>query len=131
MKQLLAPLLVVAMLTTPAVAQETEEGADTGDLDQGFSLLEEGAKLIFRGIMEEVGPSLDEMQQGFDEASKKLGPALSQLMALVDDVKNYEAPERLPNGDVIIRRKPGAPLPPPLMKPEAEPAPEAGEEIEL
>ncbi|WBL34246.1 AAA+ family ATPase [Sinirhodobacter sp. HNIBRBA609] len=131
MKQLLAPLLVVAMLASPAAAQETGESAAAGDLDEGLSLLEEGARLIFRGIMEEVGPSLDEMQQGFDEASKKLGPALSQLMALVDDAKNYEAPERLPNGDVIFRRKPGAPLPPPMMEPEADPAPEVGEEIEL
>ena len=128
MKQLLAPLLVVALLSAPAIAQETQESAEAGDLDEGFSLLEEGAKLIFRGIMEEVGPSLDEMQQGLGEAGSKLGPALSQLMALVDDVKNYEAPERLPNGDVIIRRKPDAPPPPPLMQPEAEPAPD---EIEL
>jgi hypothetical protein len=28
---------------------------------------------------------------------------------LMDDVTSYELPERLPNGDIIIRRSPDAP----------------------
>jgi hypothetical protein len=32
------------------------------------------------------------------------------MMALVDDMTNYELPEMLENGDIIIRRKPDAPV---------------------
>jgi hypothetical protein len=35
------------------------------------------------------------------------------LLALMDDIGNYQPPERLPNGDILIRRKPDRPLPPP------------------
>ena len=98
--------------------------APEAPIDEGFSLLEEGAKLILRGLFDEMGPALEEAQKGLAEAGERLGPALAQLGALIDDVQNYEAPERLPNGDIVIRRKPGAPAPPPL--PEREGAPKAG-----
>ena len=32
--------------------------------------------------------------------------------ALMDDAKNYQAPERLENGDILIRRRADAPPPP-------------------
>jgi hypothetical protein len=44
---------------------------------------------------------------------KDLEPMARELAALLGDVRNYDPPERLPNGDIIIRRKPGAPPPPP------------------
>lgn len=103
-----------------------------GEIGEGSDLVEQGMKLLFRGILSEMGTSLDEMQEGLAEAGRELGPALRDLMALIDDVKNYEAPERLPNGDVILRRKPGAPPPPALPKSPAEGGIEGGAEgIEL
>jgi hypothetical protein len=83
----------------------------------GRSLLERGAELFLRGLMDEVGPELDEMQKDLGEAAEQIGPKLRQFLALIDDMRNYAAPERLPNGDIVIRRLPGAPKPPPLLAP--------------
>lgn len=97
--------------------------------DDGFSLMEEGMKLVMRGMMTEMQPALDEMGQALDEMEphlKELGPKLRQLIALIDDIKNYDAPVMLPNGDILIRRN--APL---LPKPDILPQPGPNGEIEL
>lgn len=99
--------------------------------DDGFSLMEEGAKLVLRGLMSEMEPALNEMEKALDDIGPALegigaevGPKLRQLVAMIDDFKNYDAPEMLPNGDIIIRRN--APL---LPKPEFLPGPNG--EIDL
>jgi hypothetical protein len=38
----------------------------------------------------------------------RVEPMAEKLRALVDDLDAYEAPEKMPNGDIIIRRKPDA-----------------------
>ncbi|OOY22564.1 hypothetical protein BMI91_18005 [Thioclava sediminum] len=122
MKQPLVIALSLALLATPVSAQE--EGGDAGgDVDRGLSLLQEGAQSLFRGLMGEMKPQLDEMQKGLGEAAAQLGPKLRQFLALVDDMSNYGAPERLPNGDIIMRRNADAP-PPPLMTEPPEDAPQ-------
>ncbi|KEO56175.1 AAA+ family ATPase [Thioclava pacifica] len=119
MKSLLVSVLAFGLMLSPAAAQE-----EKGDVDRGFSLLEEGAQLLFRGLIEDMKPELEDMQKGLGEAASQLGPKLRQFLALIDDVKNYEAPERLSNGDIILRRKSGAPPPPPLLtEPPEEDAP--------
>ena len=35
-----------------------------------------------------------------------MGPALGSILESVEDWSVYEAPEILPNGDIIIKRKP-------------------------
>jgi hypothetical protein len=122
MRPMLPPLLAAALaLGAPAArAQET-----VPPQDDGFDLIEEGAKLLLEGMMREMTPALDEMGRMMQEAE----PALRSMLALVDDIRNYEAPERLENGDIIIRRKPGAP-PPPALPPAARPPGPQGE-IEL
>ncbi|MEO1951097.1 AAA+ family ATPase [Thioclava sp.] len=123
MKQPLVLALSLALLATPVSAQE--EGGDAGgDVDRGLSLLQEGAQSLFRGLMDEMKPQLDEMQKGLGEAAAQLGPKLRQFLALVDDMSNYGAPERLPNGDIIMRRNADAPPPPPLMTEPPEDAPQ-------
>lgn len=104
----LALALCVAAL--PAVAQETSP-APKGE-GEGFSLMEEGAKLVLRGFMSEMQPTFDEMEKALTDVGPKLevlsdevAPKFRQLMALIDDVKNYEGPVMLPNGDILIRRK--------------------------
>jgi hypothetical protein len=112
-------ILTVLMLglAAPASAQEEGEG-----LRDGFDLLGEGTRMILEGLMEDMRPMLEEVRPFFEE---ELVPMLERMGELVDDLSHYELPERLPNGDIIIRRSEDAP---PL-----EPLPEVGEggEVEL
>lgn len=57
-----------------------------------------------------LGDYAEEMMRGLAE---RAAPMAEQLRALIDDIGAYQAPERLPNGDIIIRRKPDAAQPPP------------------
>ncbi len=62
----------------------------------------------------------------------QLTPMLESLREKVDDLSNYEAPEVLPNGDIIIRRKPDAPdRPAPETEPEETPSAPPQGQIEL
>jgi len=61
-----------------------------------LDLFSEGARRLMEGLAGEMAP------------------LLLQLEGLVDDLTSYQTPEILPNGDIIIRRRPDAPdLPPP------------------
>lgn len=107
MKRILIPALVAVLSLSPALAEEEGEG---------FSLMEKGAKLFLRGLMDEAEPAMKDMQRLFEgmepalrQFMQDMGPALSDLMGKVDDLTLYEAPEMLPNGDIILRRKPDAP----------------------
>lgn len=106
--------LLLALSAAPVWAEET---SPKPEVEEGFSLMEEGAKLLLKGLMAEMEPALDEMGKALSEmqpALKDLQPKMLELLALVDDLTNYQAPERLENGDILIRRKPDAPAPPPL-----------------
>lgn len=105
-------------LTPPEPQVEVPPPSPRDDMAAGKSLVERGAEMFLRGLFEEMAPELDEMQKGLGEAAEQLGPRLRELLALVDDMRNYQAPERLPNGDIVIRRLPGAPKPPPLPAPD-------------
>lgn len=109
--------LLGSLTLTPALAEDAPAGPEAAPPaaeDEAPGLIEQGARLFLRGLIEEIGPQVDEMTAGIEEAARRLGPELERLLALVDDVQNYEPPERLPNGDIVIRRKAGAPPPPPL-----------------
>lgn len=126
--------LAFCLAATPVLAQETApEAMPPVPDDDGFSLMEEGAKLLFRGLMTEMQPAIDEMGKALDEMGpaleglgEEIGPKIRQLIAMIDDIKNYDAPIMLPNGDILIRRN--APL---LPKTPTEPAPGPNGEIEL
>ena len=125
MKQMIALTLILGLAASPALTQE-ELTPDTGE---GFSLMEEGARLLMRGLMTEMEPAIDDLRDSMEEAGPAfaelagtIGPAFSELLRTVDDLRNYEAPEILPNGDIIMRRSPDAPA--------WEPDPESGD-IEL
>lgn len=103
-------LAAALALPLPAIAQET------GEMEEGFSLMEEGAKLLFRGIMSEMEPAIDEfagmageLEPALEMLASEMGPALMELIQTLDSVRYYEAPEVLENGDIIIRRSPDAP----------------------
>lgn len=115
-------LPLVLLLASPLAAQETPPAP--APEEDGFDLMEEGAKLLFRGLMSEMEPALDEMGKALSE----MEPALKELMSLVDDIRNYDAPKVLENGDILIPRKKDAP-PPKLLPPSGAETPPA--EIEL
>ncbi|MGR3466801.1 MAG: hypothetical protein ACU0CI_02905 [Shimia sp.] len=103
-------LLIFALVASPALAQEEP------DTERGLSLMERGAQLFLEGLLNEVEPAISDLaalleQAGpqFEEMMRAMGPAFAELISRLDDISNYEAPELLPNGDIIIRRKPNAP----------------------
>jgi hypothetical protein len=98
MKQL---ALVLSLLAAPAFA-DTPVVPPATDTD----LIEQGAEMLLRGLLGHIEPKMKEMGDAFAE----MQPKFQELMAMVDDIRNYHAPERLPNGDILIRRKTPAEL---------------------
>lgn len=92
MKPIASFAAVLAVAALPALAQTSDEAPRNPDLSEGAQLLSEGMKLFLKGLMAEG-------TEGWEK-----------LVDWLDDISLYEAPERLPNGDIIIRRK--APLEP-------------------
>ncbi|CUH76547.1 hypothetical protein [Tropicibacter naphthalenivorans] len=95
------PVLALTLMTTPAMAEE-----------EGLSLMEEGARLFMRGLMDEMEPALKDLEgmardmgPMLDDFMAEMGPALRDLMDQVEDWSLYHPPEILPNGDIILRRK--------------------------
>ncbi|MGJ8625736.1 MAG: hypothetical protein ACSHXB_02145 [Sulfitobacter sp.] len=113
--------LVAALTMFPLVAGAEE--------DRGLSLMERGAQLFMEGILKEMEPAIDEFSGLADQMgpalknfATEMGPKLTELLEQVDDWSAYTAPEILPNGDIIIRRKPDHPMVPPETP--TEPAPQ-------
>lgn len=73
----------------------------------------EATRLLLRGLMAELEPGLKELGGQL----QALEPVLRDLAAKIGDIRNYQAPEQLPNGDIILRRK--VPLLPPALRPPA------------
>ncbi|RBI86819.1 hypothetical protein DRV85_04440 [Rhodosalinus halophilus] len=114
-----AALLAVCLAAAPAAAQES--APETSEEEDGLSLMEEGARLFFRGIMSELDPALRELEgltrelePAVRDFAREMGPALRDLLGRVEDWSAYHPPEMLPNGDIIMRRKE------PLEEPPAE-----------
>ncbi|MEL6914242.1 MAG: hypothetical protein AAFP13_07050 [Pseudomonadota bacterium] len=104
--------LLLAALALPAAAhaQEAEEE------ERGLGLMERGAQLFFEGLMDEMEPAIEgfeglarDIGPAMRDMLEQMGPAFAELMDSIDDLSNYEPPAMLPNGDIIIRRKPDAP----------------------
>ena len=116
MKKVAIAVLVLGLAAVPAQAEESS-----------LSLIEEGAKMFFKGILQGIEPAMkdlqglvDEMQPQMRRFVEEMGPALGQLLSQIDDISAYHPPEMLPNGDIILRKK----------TPEETKPPKAGE-IEL
>ncbi|MEM7489252.1 MAG: hypothetical protein AAF390_09035 [Pseudomonadota bacterium] len=96
-------LLILPFLAVPAFAQEAEVTPDPP------SLTERGLRLFMDGLMEELEPTLRDLEDLAEEAAPLLERFQSQMGEAIGDLDAYEAPEILPNGDILIRRK--EPLP--------------------
>ncbi|MGJ8616091.1 MAG: hypothetical protein ACSHWS_04560 [Sulfitobacter sp.] len=119
MKHVVPFIAILSLLPLTAQAEE----------DRGLSLMERGAQLFMEGILKEMEPAIDEFEGLADQMgpalknfATEMGPKLTELFEQVDDWSAYTAPEMLPNGDIIIRRKPDHPLVPPETP--TEPAPQ-------
>lgn len=104
MKQIAAALIVLTLHAPPVLAADPDEG--------GLTLMERGAQLFMEGLLKQVEPTLDDLQGLAEELGpglrgfvQEMGPALSGLMGKVEDWSTYHAPEILPNGDIILRKK--------------------------
>ncbi len=100
--------LILIFATSTAMALPTQAQEDTGK-----SLMERGAELFLEGLRQEMEPTLEDLRGLADQFGpalqsfmQEMGPALADLAAQVQDWSVYETPEMLPNGDIIIRRKP-------------------------
>lgn len=96
-------LLFTAFLAQPAFAEEEAEKP----------LLERWAEETMRGLIDEMKPEIenfmDEIGPELEGLFSELIPRLQELTDQLGGLSQYEMPEVLPNGDIIIRRKPSAP----------------------
>ncbi|MGP9790293.1 AAA+ family ATPase [Roseinatronobacter sp. NSM] len=85
----------------PAVADNPDTPPDTAQPDSFSSLLDR----MLRGFMDNIDPHLRQM----DRDMQALEPDLRRLLGQLRDMVDYHAPEILPNGDILIRRRQAAP----------------------
>lgn len=104
----IAPLALIALLALPVQAEEVP----VPDAEKGLSLMEEGAKMLLRGLMREMEPAMDDLRglaEGMEPALRQfvdeMGPAMAEIIGKMGDITQYHPPEMLPNGDIILRRK--------------------------
>ena len=128
---MLRPLALSLMLALPATAQQVPhpdgtwapppaeavpplppEAPQSPDTAEGLDMIERGAGTVLDNLMRKIEPHMQGIANAFGETTATIGPVLDDLAAQVDDIANYEKPERLPNGDILIRRRADAPPPP-------------------
>lgn len=125
----LTAMPVTAQLTDPP--QEVDPPAARDDTTMGQNLMEEGARLLLRGLLGEAEPAIRELQDFAGDVGPamqllrdEMGPAFAQVMSQIDDITHYEPPVVLPNGDILMRRSADAPRFVPQQPRDAAPAPE-------
>lgn len=91
-----ACLLGSALTTHAAFAQDTAPSDD-------------GPSMPLPDVLNELDRHADQLsdqaRDTVEEFVKLVGPMLDQLSLFIKDLPTYHAPEVLPNGDIIIRRK--------------------------
>lgn len=93
--------IALLLAVSPAAAQYS---------DDGYGPLARGLEDMMRDLFSQVEPRLRELRDA------------------IDNLDDYEAPEMLPNGDIIIRRKtpPGE-----APEPQADPEDTPGEAVDI
>jgi hypothetical protein len=99
------------LFALPGHAQDAPAPVPEGT-EQGMELIERGMRSILEGFFTEIQPAIEDMGRALTE----MRPMAEQLLKLIDDIGNYEAPVVLENGDILIRRKPAPPAPPEPLK---------------
>ena len=119
MRHFFAPAVLAALSPHIGAAQDwVMPRADTAPQVEGPSSesesFERGIEDLMGGMLERFRPHLEGLASEMGRTMNEFQPTLNTLGSVVDDIANYTAPERLPNGDILIRRKPGAPPAPAL-----------------
>ncbi|CAM3166843.1 hypothetical protein SAMN04488021_1354 [Paracoccus aminovorans] len=123
-------ILAAALLAgVPAAAQDYEPPQADEPAPDGTpgDSLEGGIENFMRNLLNRAEPHLDRLGRDLGDTLGSVTPVLKDIGELMDDVRNYQAPERLENGDILIRRRPDAPPPPPVgnaLREMLRPAPE-------
>jgi hypothetical protein len=91
----LFPFVLTLAIALPAAAQEAEPE----------SMMERGLRLFMDGLMQEMEPALRDLEDLAEGAGPFLQQLQTELGGVIDDLDAYHAPEILPNGDILIRRK--------------------------
>lgn len=93
---------VCVLPVSPAAAQD----------EDGRGLIDRGARMFLDGLRQELDPAMRDLRDFFQDTGpsmrsfvQEMGPALRSMMDEVKDWSVYEAPEMLPNGDIVMRRK--------------------------
>lgn len=93
--------LAALLLPAPSFAQDSAEPVlpedNSSDFEEGMNLMSEGARRLLDGLMGEVEPQMRDLADALRDFD------FEQLN--IDDLSAYHPPEKLPNGDIIIRRK--------------------------
>ncbi|MEX0281536.1 MAG: hypothetical protein AB3N13_10170 [Arenibacterium sp.] len=120
MRVILPTICAVSLMLSPVSAQQEAE--------EDSSMMERGMMLFLEGLREEMSPALRDLQGLVEEFGppiqsflREMGPAMADILEQVEDWSRYERPQILPNGDIIIRRKPEN-----ETEPKAEPDAPAG-----
>lgn len=102
-------IVALALLATPALAQEAPKDTPAPDTEEEQHALPpflqdwaDRTEDLMKEFKEKVGPEMEKMMA-------EIMPELERLGEAVGGLSNYQMPEFLPNGDIIIRRKPDAP----------------------
>lgn len=90
----LALALAAVLAASPLAAGDETTGPANPEIAEGAEMLSQGLRKLFRGLLDELEPAGEAAEQGWSDLVEWLG-----------DLSAYEAPERLPNGDIVIRRK--------------------------
>lgn len=118
-------ILVAALVAAPALAQVYEP--PKADEPAPEESLEGGIENFLNNLLGQAQPHLDRLGRDLGDTLGSVAPVLQDIGELMDDVRNYQAPERLENGDILIRRRADAPPPPPVgdaLREMLRPAPE-------
>ena len=92
-------ILIIVLLAQPVIAFAED------DKPSGLSLMKQEMAPAIEGLSDlgsKVSPALRDF-------TAQMGPAFTELLNDVDDWSVYEPPQKMPNGDILIRRKPEKP----------------------
>lgn len=113
MKRIALPL-IACLIALPASAQEpAPQPAPEEEGTPLLPFLERFGQDMMRQFQEEIAPDLERMMEELGPEMERLMaemlPRLQELGETLGGLTEYELPEVLPNGDIIIRRKQDAP----------------------
>jgi hypothetical protein len=98
-------LIAALSCATPALAEGENQ------MHEGLGQLSEGSRLLMEGLLGELAPLMEDLEGLGTEMLPLMESLRKQLGDAFEGLNAYHAPEVLPNGDIILRKKETAPPP--------------------